>query len=216
MSFNRNRSSSERQGEDIPLQNMQPATTFDELLPKIDAPPPKLKRTKTLLQRAGTLTRRLLIGPNLKERSSQNSIDKALHNMADKSFHTKLRQKIRSEGMSAELDDLMKLADYEKVYLGLRPTTEWEVMTDEEMAKSRLAEWVVARFAGPMAEGRFKGHYIFLARDTHLCVGHDKDGLDSKLIHPDDEQDVASIRELARAYYYFCDWSTEQVADSLS
>ncbi|KAI0191697.1 hypothetical protein EV127DRAFT_469167 [Xylaria flabelliformis] len=194
---------------------MQPATTFDELLPKIDAPPPKLKRTKTLLQRAGTLTRRLLIGPNLKERSSQNSIEKALDNMADKSSYGNLRKKIRSEGMSAALVDLMKLANYEKVYLGLRPRTEWEVMTAEEIAKSQLAVWVVARLAGPMPEGRFTGKYIFLARDKHLCVGHDKDGLGSKVIQSEDEADVASIRKLAEAYYYFCDWSEEQVADSI-
>ncbi|TRX93084.1 hypothetical protein FHL15_005952 [Xylaria flabelliformis] len=205
MSFNRDNSSSEREGEDIPLQNMRPATTFDELLPKINAPPPKLKRTKTLLQRAGTLTRRLLIGPNLKERSSDNPIDQALDNMADKSHYAKLRKRIRSEGRSALLDDLLKLAEYEKVYLGLRPRTEWEVMTEEEIAKAQLADLVVARLAGPMPEGRFTGKYIFLARDKHLCVSHDKLGHGLAQIHPADESDVANVREIARAYYYFCD-----------
>ncbi|KAI0555512.1 hypothetical protein F4679DRAFT_172361 [Xylaria curta] len=214
MSFKRNKSKSKNRGN-IPLRLLQPATTFDDLLDQMDTPPPKSK-TKTLLQRAGTLTRQILVGPTFDERSKGKGIGETY--LANETFRESqasareaanerlrnLRHIVLCQGKSVREDDIYDLAKQENVYLNPRPSL-MKRMKSKDLTKVELVAWVVARVAGPMIEGRYKDHFIFLGRNKVLFAGENQFGADSRPISLEDEEILAHVREISRAYYGLCD-----------
>ncbi|RYC54761.1 hypothetical protein CHU98_g11448 [Xylaria longipes] len=216
-----------------------PETTFDGILTKIDHPPEKPKKRPSILKRAGTFTRQVMIGPNLEERTSGSIIEKAFDAMeerardkraAEEKAAEKAAEKLRNfqntdtqsladylqnqvhhlrhvvlcQGKSPRMDDLYDLAEYEGVYLDPRPNAKNRFKGDN-LTHLELASWVVARVAGPMSDGKYKGRYFFLGRNKCMYTGRNQLGADSIQLPLEDEAEFGDIRELARAYYGLCD-----------
>ncbi|KAI0457812.1 hypothetical protein F5B21DRAFT_463308 [Xylaria acuta] len=219
MSSNRGQSNSKGQGRDKPLPPLPPATNFDDLLTKIDVPsyPPKPKKAPTLIKRAGTITRQIMIGPTMNERTSGGSIDKAHmerqaredqaraaeRKAAEKRVQRlqNLRHVVLSQGKSPRAGDLYDLATYEGVYLDPRPSSKNRISDRDRL---ELAAFIVARVAGPMAEGKYKGEYFFLGSSKRMYVGRNEWGADARQLPLEDEHHFGHIREIARAYYSLC------------
>ncbi|KAI1737266.1 hypothetical protein F4680DRAFT_468261 [Xylaria scruposa] len=218
MSFSRDGSKSNKR-RDIPLRPLKPATNFDDLLDKIDTPPPKSKRTKTVLQRASTLTRQILVGPTFDERYKGKGIAETY--LANEPKHEtsressaptreaanerlrNLRHTVLCQGKYAREHDLWDLAKHENVYLNPPPSS-MERMKKKDLAKVELAAYVVARLTSRMTEGRYKDHFIFLGRNKVLYAGENHLGTGSQPIRLEDEEVLAHVREIARAYYSLC------------
>ncbi|KAI1756925.1 hypothetical protein F4782DRAFT_548014 [Xylaria castorea] len=228
MSFNKDPSSSQERL--IPRKPVPPATTFDGILTRIDVQPPKPKRQRTLLDMAKTTTRQIVVGPNFDERTNRKSIGDVVFDLfegrgrksraagkgassekglteqeaaeldaaeqeAAEEWLRNLRHSVLCQGKSVREDDLLDLSECEGVMLESRL-----------MGKSR-ANYddleLVARVAGPMTDGKFKGNYIYLGRNKCMYFSHDIGYYQQ--IDLEDEGELAPIREIARAYYSLCD-----------
>lgn len=167
---------------------------------QIDTPPPP-ERRPSMLRRAATATRRLIVG-----RTPEEFKEKALRDcaraMAERAALRRSTAGLRATaaaGYRLSWDDLSTLAMADGVYLTPRRTR-------FDFDDYALADGLVARVAGRVG-GEGDGEYVFLGSDKRLYVGEHDLGRDARPITPHDERHshhYAEARLTARGYYQLC------------
>ncbi|KAH8167076.1 hypothetical protein CIB48_g1199 [Xylaria polymorpha] len=198
-------------------RRLKPATTFDEILEKINIHPTPDPRNANppILKRASTITRQIVVGPTVDEltgrKAAANKEAKAQRKAAAEQVAAKAREErlqnlrdvVLTQGKNPRESDLHELAAYEGVYLGPQ-SSQVSRLTSGELGRIELAVWVVARVSGPLDDGKYKGQYLFLGRSKSMYAGYNPLGADSVLVPIEDEYELGNYREIARAYYGLC------------
>ncbi|KAI1130507.1 hypothetical protein F5Y10DRAFT_235367 [Nemania abortiva] len=174
-----------------------PATTFDHITAKLDLPPPPLEREPSLIKRAATATRQVLVGrtPSEKARKAAQDAAKAREEREKAERDEFVRGHRRELAIRGELtyDELYDLAVLEHVYLTPRRNR----FDHDDYA---LADGVVARVSGRDENGEF----VFLGSDKRLFLSRHDLGRGARPITAEQERHshhYSHARGVAIAYY---------------